>query len=86
VKHWIPKERQTLKLIRNYHEGYGRTLVRIQCDVLAAKIFGKPRWLIRKVIELKIVYFFQRIFKGPEVWVKGLTEVSTYRGMLKEYR
>lgn len=83
VRHFIPRERQTLKYIRQYYVGHGRTqLVRHPHDI-SASIHGRPKWLLRKVIETHLIYCMQRILFGPSASIKALVDASFYFGLLK---
>ncbi len=90
VRHWIPQSRQTLKFLRQYYFGGGRTSCLLEKETLLApgqKIwFGVPRWTWRALVENTVRYVYYRATKPPEVWVPALVKMSRTWGYWYECR
>jgi hypothetical protein len=79
VDHWIPKARQTRAYLRKYYGQLGRTFFR---DVDAApRLLGRPRWVIRKLVEEECAYQLARLSGDPKRWVKPFIDASMLRGI-----
>lgn len=90
VRHWIPKSKQTLKHLKQYYFGGGRTnclLERASAHAPKGKIwFGVPRWTWRAMVENTLRYLCYRVTKPPEVWVPALVMMSRTWGYWYECR
>jgi glycosyltransferase involved in cell wall biosynthesis len=86
VRHFIPKERQTIRYLRETFFGLGLFdgLCRDYSD--HPKLFGRPRWLWRQAVEGELRYRLGRILRKPELWVEGLIWSGFARGILRGYR
>jgi glucosyl-dolichyl phosphate glucuronosyltransferase len=82
VSHLITKDRQSLKYIRNYYVGLGRTLRRKSGCEYGPGLFDRPLWLWRKAVEAELNYRYHRMVTVPEIWVKDLRQASTYWGQI----
>ena len=83
VEHWIPKERQTVKYLRDYYALLGRTWHRQD------RHRGRTRWgdrysLWGKALYAEIKYAFARLTGNPRRWLKPLVEASTLWGAIKK--
>ena len=83
VRHYIPKNRQTLRHLHQFYFGQGEFEGRSYEDAGDAKIFGKPRWLVRKAVESSIRFWIRRAFCGPETWIVDLIQMSMSWGLLR---
>lgn len=86
VKHWLPKERQSLQYIKKYYVGHGETRKRRKTNVLNNKknLFGRPRKLYRKLIIGCSQYAVQRIFCDAKVWLRTYVEICILWGKFKK--
>jgi len=82
VKHWLPKERQTLDYIKKYFRGYGHTLCNLDIGTDYKCLWGYPRWLLRAYMTILLKYFFFRIFCPKKLWLKSLTDLAVYEGRI----
>lgn len=82
VRHYIPRERQTIRYLRGYFFGYGQYLARMADDTRVPKLFGKPRWAWKQVIEAELGYHFGRLASRPEVWIEDLKRASICWGRI----
>ncbi|MFZ0944530.1 MAG: glycosyltransferase [Syntrophobacteraceae bacterium] len=86
VKHFTPRERQTMPYLRKYYHGYGLFLARTAEKAETALLFGYPRWLVRKVLQCELKYRMRRLLCAPDVWIDDLVQASTLWGMLEGSR
>lgn len=85
VYHRIARERQTVKYLRNYYEGYGHFLTQTKDTGEARYFLGCPRWIWRQALTGELRYQICRAVSGPELWLRHLKTASTRRGQLKAY-
>lgn len=85
LKHHVPKTRQTTKYLRQhfYNRGiyYGARWDQIDRRL----VFGRPRWLWKRVVESEVKYRLHRALSAPEVWVDHLIASSESWGLLNGY-
>ena len=82
VRHYIPKNRQTLRHLHQFYFGQGEIEGRSYEDAGDAKISGKPRWLVRKAIEASFRFLFMRVFCRPKSYIQAFIQMSTSWGSL----
>ena len=72
LHHHIPKARQTTKYLRTdfYNRGmyYGSRWNEIDKRL----VFGRPRWLWKRVVEAELKCRLHRVLSKPKVWVDHL--------------
>jgi glycosyltransferase involved in cell wall biosynthesis len=85
LRHHVPKARQTTKYLRQhfYNRGiyYGGRWDQIDRRL----VFGRPRWLWKRVVEAEVKYRLHRAVSAPEVWVDHLIASSESWGLLNGY-
>jgi glucosyl-dolichyl phosphate glucuronosyltransferase len=79
VKHHIPKKRQTLKYLRSFYRGSGR-FCSMSDGENPAKIFGKPRWALRKAVKNEVLFHIKRFFGKPTFWIDNFILANTSWG------
>jgi glucosyl-dolichyl phosphate glucuronosyltransferase len=85
VKHYVARQELTTAYLRRYHAAYGRYLRRTGDDPDVPRLFGRPRWAYRQVIERGTRYGLGRLFvRPPERWIHDLIESSRAWGYLRE--
>ena len=82
VQHVIPQTRQTIRYLRRYYVGNGRSLALVRHDLGEAMLFGRPRWLWREAIAQELAYQLRRVYARPDQWSEHLRRASVARGML----
>jgi glycosyltransferase involved in cell wall biosynthesis len=82
VNHYISRERQTIKYLRNYFIGIGQTLSVMEPDISSVRLFGKPRYLWRKAFESEALFRLHRLFSNPETWIEYLISACIAWGQL----
>ncbi len=85
VLHYIPKERQTTRHLRRRFFAQGVVNARREKADYSVKLFGKPRWLVRRALETELRYRWRRLVRPPEVWIKDLELSSATWGFLWGY-
>jgi len=86
VRHFIPRQRQTLPYLREYFLGSGEVLGMVgQQDNAARLVFGRPLWLWKEALASEIEYRLGRIFGRPEKWIGAFKNANVARGRLKTY-
>ena len=83
VRHFIPKSRQTIAFLRSFYEGYGEYQAIGTDSRGCSKLFGRPRWAWRAMIEAELLYRFRRLVFKPEVWIADLIRASRCKGFLR---
>ena len=86
VKHWLPKERQSLQYIKKYYVGHGVTKKLQKTNILNNRktLFGRPRKIYKKLIIGYLKYVPQRIFCGSNVWLRTYVKNCTLWGKFKK--
>ncbi len=82
VRHYVVAHRLTLRFVREYWIGLGRTQVRMES---AAPPGATPRWIYRALVTSHARYLWRRATRHPG-WLGSLMEVSRVRGVLMEHR
>ena len=85
VKHFISAERLTQDYIRDWYRGHGRTLA-IRARAKAEKrIWGVPRWAIRRWIESSCKACFFAVFTGRSAkWAKAYVDALRTKGLIDQ--
>jgi glycosyltransferase involved in cell wall biosynthesis len=85
VEHCIGRDRQTLRYIAAYYEGYGETLAFRNAAATAAGPFwfGIPRRIWPRLLVWWVLYRFCRLVSPAPVWVKYLEAYSWNKGMAR---
>lgn len=87
VRHFIPKDRQTVRYLREYSYGGGQLLGRT-AEVVEGwgSFLGRPLWLWRQALTAELRYRLLRFVARPESWVADATLASLSWGQLQSYR
>ena len=85
LRHHVPKHRQTTKYLRSHFYNRGRYFGSRWNEIDKRLIFGRPRWLWKRVVESEVKYRLHRMWSRPEVWVEDLITSSESWGLLKAY-
>jgi glycosyltransferase involved in cell wall biosynthesis len=87
VRHYVPKDIQTLEHLRGYYGGYGEYSAQQLPERAGQELFGKPRWLWRQAVEAELKYRLRRLLgRSPEVWIEDLITSSHGWGYLRAYK
>jgi glycosyltransferase involved in cell wall biosynthesis len=83
VEHCIGRDRQTVRYIAAYYEGWGETLAfrNAATTVTAPFWFGVPRRIWPRLIVWGVLYRLCRFVSPAPVWVKYLEAYSWNKGM-----
>jgi glycosyltransferase involved in cell wall biosynthesis len=85
VEHLIPKERQTVRYLRDYYALQGRTFVKWDGD--GGPMFrGRPLRLWGRIIWKELAYARARLSGDPQRWLKPLVAASLLRGSARRER
>ena len=82
VRHIVPPERQTIRYFRDFFAGLGETDAILQTTGDALRIFGKPAWAIRQVVQHEALYRWWRLLGNQDRWLEALIATSYARGYL----
>ncbi len=85
VRHFIPKERQSVRYLRGFYFGMGQSYGMQKDEQSGVKLFGKPRWLWRRALEAELGYWFHRLLNRPEAWADDLRKASEAWGQMSCY-
>jgi hypothetical protein len=83
VRHFIPRERQTVRYLRRIFAGAGEQSALSLDGTGVPRVFGRPRWLWRQAIVAECQYRWSRVTAAPEVWLPQLIETARAWGRLK---
>jgi len=85
LKHHVPKARQTTKYLRQHFYNRGIYFGGRWDQVDRRLVFGRPRWLWKRVVEAEVKYRLHRAISAPEVWVEHLITSSESWGLFNGY-
>jgi glycosyltransferase involved in cell wall biosynthesis len=83
VRHWVPKDRQTLAFVRSFYRGIGEGYAIQGNPADTAMLLGRPLWMWRAVVERELVYRFKRTFLGRNRSMQSLVDASLAWGGLR---
>lgn len=88
VRHFIPRERQTIRYLHDYYVGAGRLLAHLdnQRKNGALRFLGRPLWLWKQAITFELRYRFRRWSAPPQKWVNDLVWAKVSWGQLRHLR
>jgi hypothetical protein len=81
VTHFIPADRQTVRFVRRYYKGHGECGARTLNQHGARRLFGRPRWLYRSLLQAELRYRAERLTCQPRRWVTSLTKAAYLWGL-----
>ena len=82
VRHFIPKERQTVAYLRRYWFASGLSDAILYRSDGRLKVLGVPAWLWKAAIVGEVQYWWHRTFSRPYRWVTNLRSASSSWGRL----
>lgn len=85
VRHYIPRDRTTVRFLKEYFYWYGRTLALEETCPDVPLLWDAPRFLYRRYWDMMRRAVVARLLGRPE-WVAILIEASTERGRIHEFR
>jgi glucosyl-dolichyl phosphate glucuronosyltransferase len=85
VRHWVPRESQTLAYVRRWMVGNGRYIAR-HPELDGSLPRNVPYRLYARIVRHEIQYRIRKPFAPPEVWIRDLIRSSRARGRLLESR
>lgn len=83
VSHFIPGSRLNTRYLRRYFRGHGLFSSRGEEPSSAVKLFGHPRWLLRKALQAEMKYRIRRLLCSPVLWIEDLIQASILWGRLQ---
>ena len=86
AQHMIPPERQTLRYVRAYYVGNGRSLASVYLAQGEAAFLGRPRWVWREALVHEVLFRIRRLYAPSEVWSENLKRAGVAWGMLQRKR
>jgi glycosyltransferase involved in cell wall biosynthesis len=82
VKHFIPRNRQSVEFLRTYYRGLGERLAVTQGHDATPRFLNRPRWLWRHWIESEWAFRWQRLRGQHNAWVEALRCAALAQGRL----
>ena len=83
VRHFIPRERQTLRYVRRIFVGAGELSALSLDGTGVPRLFGRPRWLLRQALLAEGRYRWSRVTARSDVWIPRLIHAARAWGRLK---
>jgi glycosyltransferase involved in cell wall biosynthesis len=83
VEHWIIKERQTVRYLRNYYALQGKTFGKWE-RYGGPTLLGRPLWLWGRILWTELAYARARLSGDPHRWLKSLVAASFLRGSTRK--
>ncbi len=85
VEHMIGPERQSASYIAQWYEMLGKTWARNEGAFDAPRLFGVPRWVLKRIVIRTVDYRLSRFYAHPETWVRKLIQLALDRGRLRYF-
>lgn len=87
VRHYIPADRLTTRYVWRFFHGLGRTTQRLgPLDRDGTpRVFGAPRWMVRKYVAARAKMALHRVGRGP-AWMEAFRDAAVARGIIDECR
>jgi glycosyltransferase involved in cell wall biosynthesis len=85
VRHFIPKERATVRFMEEYFYWHGRTLARLELYPEVPRLWGVPRYLYRLHWAHLRKYYIARLLNRSE-WPSMCIKASQFGGRIAELR
>lgn len=82
VRHFIPRERQTLAYLKHYFLLSGKTEA-MTTTLTGPRLFGSPRWVWKTAALSSIAYIWARFTRRPPEWIPPLRQAYRHIGMLQ---
>ena len=86
VQHLISPDRQTERYVRWWFNMLGRTATHLGRTADGPRVFGVPRWLWRRGLELELRYWIARWRSPPSVWVQLMVHRAFLEGQVRYFR
>jgi hypothetical protein len=85
VRHFIPRERQSVGYLRRIFGGQGELQGRALDAAGVPRLLGRPRWLLRQALAAEARYRWRRLTAPPQAWLEDLIEASRSWGRLRAH-
>jgi glycosyltransferase involved in cell wall biosynthesis len=85
VRHFIPGARLTRRYIWDFHCGAGRAQVRCGDIPPGNRLFGAPRWAVRRYVQNLVISGLLSGAKS-ERWLESLITAAICEGIIREFR
>jgi glycosyltransferase involved in cell wall biosynthesis len=85
VRHFVPRERQTLRYLRRWHYGVGWYQGMAPAEEDRA-LFDVPLWVWRQIVEYGARYCVDRVIGSPRAWVRDMSYFASGWGYLRGRR
>jgi glucosyl-dolichyl phosphate glucuronosyltransferase len=83
VRHFIPRERQTLAYLRRWTVGIGRFQGMAPVKPGESSLFGIPLWVWRQFFEYIPRYCVDRVTRPPSKWIRDASYVASAWGYMR---
>jgi glycosyltransferase involved in cell wall biosynthesis len=83
VLHFVPHERQRISYLRRFFIGQGELQGRSHPHDPAPRLFGRPRWLIKRALAAEARFQWSRWTSSPDVWLNHLVDAAVIWGHVK---
>jgi glycosyltransferase involved in cell wall biosynthesis len=83
VRHYVPCEHLTMKYVWESYRGVGRTAVLMEGVGESKRLWGLPRWALRRYWEASVRRWCLRPFRGRG-WVRALKDAAMSKGLLEQ--
>jgi glycosyltransferase involved in cell wall biosynthesis len=81
VRHQIPAERMTDRFVWAWHRGSGKTMVQLDGVDACPRVFGAPRWAIRRYLTARTAALLLPM-RGPR-WFDAMARAAHARGVIE---
>jgi glycosyltransferase involved in cell wall biosynthesis len=85
VRHWISNERLSVKYLWHWYSGLGNYVAHKATPSNVPRLFGAPRWALKKYAALLVQYCFAAPRKN-ERWLRLLRETALMNGYIQHTR
>jgi glycosyltransferase involved in cell wall biosynthesis len=86
VRHFIPRDRQTIHYLRRYYTAYGRTCEKMDPSSTGNLASPRAAKIALLCLEAELRYRVARLFCAPSQWVRYLQKSSMMQGRLQSLK
>jgi glycosyltransferase involved in cell wall biosynthesis len=84
LRHYVAPERTTLAYLTRYYHDFARGETRRKGPPAGAGVFGVPRWVLRQVVQSKILSYWHRARGNRQAALVALRQYQYYSGIAAE--
>ncbi len=84
LRHYVAPERMTLAYLTRFYREFARGEARRKGPPVGARVFGVPQWVLRQVVQSKVLGYWHRLRGNRQAALVALRKYQYYSGMAAE--